>query len=226
MPIDGINRSRQASEIVLFTPEFHRTTLTPPGGAEVIVVNGRIAEVRDGGGSSEIPSTGVVVSIGRERFEQIRPHLQPGAPVAVETKLISLLPDPEGEWERAEGIASAGPLLLWNGKRIEEPEKESISKVFCLARHPRTAAGVRADGTLVFVTVDGRQPETSVGMSIPELTDLMLELGCVSAMNLDGGGSTTMVVNGQVVNSPSGSSPRRNADAILLFPAKPGTPRG
>jgi exopolysaccharide biosynthesis protein len=42
-------------------------------------------------------------------------------------------------------------------------------------------------------------------------------------MNLDGGGSTTMVINGQVVNSPSGSSPRRNGDAILLFPAKPGT---
>jgi exopolysaccharide biosynthesis protein len=224
VPIDGVNRARQASEIVLFTPEFHRTTLTPPGGVEVIVENGRIADFRDGGGSSIIPPSGMVVSIGSDRFEQIRPHVRPGAPVAVATKLISLLPDPEGEWERAEGIASAGPLLLWNGKRIEEPEKESISNVFCLARHPRTAAGVRADGTLVFVTVDGRQPETSVGMSIPELTDLMLELGCVSAMNLDGGGSTTMVVNGQIVNSPSGSSPRRNADAILLFPASPGTP--
>ncbi len=223
VPLDGINRSRGAAEIVLFTPEFHRTTLTPPGGAEIIVENGRVAEVRDGGGSSEIPPTGVVVSIGSERFEQIRPHLQPGAPVAVDTKLISLLPDPEGEWERAEGVASAGPLLLWKGKRIEEPEKESISNVFCLARHPRTAAGVRADGTLIFVTVDGRQPETSVGMSIPELTDLMLELGCVSAMNLDGGGSTTMVVKGKIVNSPSGGSARRNADAILLFPAKPGT---
>ena len=219
--IDGINRARQASEIVLFTPEFHRTTLTPPGGVEVIVENGRIADIRDGGGSSIIPPSGMVVSIGSDRFEQIRPHVRPGAPVAVATKLISLLPDPEGEWERAEGIASAGPLLLWHGKRIEEPEKESISNVFCLARHPRTAAGVRADGTLVFVTVDGRQPETSVGMSIPELTDLMLELGCVSAMNLDGGGSTTMVVNGKIVNSPSGGSARRNADAILMFSREP-----
>ena len=218
VPVDGINRARQASEIVLFTPEFHRTTLTPPGGTEIIVENGRIAEVRDGAGSSVIPPAGMVVSIGGDRLEQIRPHIRPGAPVAVDTKLISSLPDPEGEWERAEGIASAGPLLLWKGKRIEEPEKESISNVFCLARHPRTAAGVRADGTLVFVTVDGRQPETSIGMSIPELTDLMLELGCVSAMNLDGGGSTTMVVKGKIVNSPSGGSARRNADGILLFP--------
>jgi exopolysaccharide biosynthesis protein len=160
----------------------------------------------------------MVLSIGSDRLDHVRPHVRIGAPLSVDTKLIPLLPDPEGEWERAEGIASAGPLLLWKGKRIEEPEKESISDVFFLARHPRTAAGVRADGTLIFVTVDGRQPETSVGMSIPELTDLMLELGCVSAVNLDGGGSTTMVVRGKIVNQPSGGSARRNADAILLFP--------
>jgi len=221
LPLDGINRSRQASEIVLFTPEFHRTTLTPPGGAEIIVENGRITEFRDGVGSSVIPPAGMVLSIGSERLEQIRPHARPGATVSVETRLVPLLPDPEGEWDRAEDIVSAGPLLLWQGQRIEEPEKESISNVFCLARHPRTAAGIRADGTLLLVTVDGRQPETSVGMSIPELTDLMLELGCVSAMNLDGGGSTTMVIDGRVVNSPSGSSPRPNGDAILLFPTKP-----
>ena len=64
--------------------------------------------------------------------------------MSVDTKIVSLLPDPEGEWDRAEDIVSAGPLLLWQGNRIEEPEKESISKVFFLARHPRTAAGVRA----------------------------------------------------------------------------------
>lgn len=221
LPLDGINRSRKESEVVLFTPEFHRTTLTPPGGTEIIVESGRIAEIREGVGSSLIPPSGMVVSVGGERLPTIRPQVRRGQSVSIDTRLLSLLPDPEGEWDRARDIVSAGPLLLWKGKRIEEPAKESISKVFFLARHPRTAAGVRADGTLVFVTVDGRQPETSVGMSIPELTDLMLELGCVSAMNLDGGGSTTMVIDGKVVNSPSGSSPRRNADAILLFPREP-----
>ena len=54
------------------------------------------------------------------------------------------------------------------------------------------------------------------------LTDLMVELGCVSAINLDGGGSTTMVIDGEVVNRPSSfSGPRANADAILLFPRHP-----
>ncbi len=168
----------------------------------MIVENGRITEVRDGGGSSVIPPDGMVLSIGSDRIEQIRPQVRPGASVAVDTKLISLLPDPEGEWERAEGIVSAGPLLLWNGKRIEEPEKESISKVFCLARHPRTAArGAELTELCSLSRWMDASRETSIGMSIPELTDLMLELGCVSAMNLDGGGSTTMVVNGQIVNT-------------------------
>jgi exopolysaccharide biosynthesis protein len=217
--LDGINRGRDDSEIILYTPEFHRTTLTSRGGAEIIVENGRIAEIRDGAGSSVIPSSGLVLSVGRDRLQEVRPLLKPGAPVSVETNVIPLLPDPEGEWDRVHDFAGAGPLLLWNGKRLEEPEKESISRVFFLARHPRTAVGARADGTLLFVTVDGRRPNESVGMSLPELTDLMLELGCVSAINLDGGGSTTMVIGGRVVNQPSGGDARRNADAILMFPA-------
>lgn len=217
--LDGMNRERKPSEIILYTPEFHRTTLTPPGGAEVVIEKGQITEIRDGSGSTPIPPAGMVLSIGDQRAPEILPLLRSGAGVSVTTQLLPLLPDPEGEWDRAVDIVGGGPLLLWKGRRLEEPEKESVSRVFYLARHPRTAAGVRADGTLLFVTVDGRQPETSVGMSIPELTDLMLELGCLSAVNLDGGGSTTMVIDGRVVNSPSGSSPRRNGDAILLFPA-------
>ena len=218
VPFDGINRRREPSEIIVFTPDFHRTTLTPPGGTEVIVRDGRITAVRKGAGSSVIPSTGVVLSIDAERTTEVLPRLHPGGQVSVETKLISLLPDLKKEWRETDFIVSGGPLLLWKGNRLEEPEKESISKVFFLARHPRTAVGVRADGTLLFVTVDGRQPEESVGMSLPELTDLMLELRCVSAVNLDGGGSTTMVIEGRIVNRPSGTEARRNADAILLYP--------
>jgi len=219
IPFDGVNRHRKPSEIVLYTPEFHRTTLTSSEGAEVVIENGHITDIREGRGSSVIPPAGVVLSIGSERVQEVLPRIRPGASVSVQTKLLPLLSDPEDNWRKTEFIVSGGPLLLWKGRRLEEPEKESISRVFFLARHPRTAVGVRADGTLLFVTVDGRQPEESVGMSIPELTDLMLELGSVSAINLDGGGSTTMVVEGRTVNRPSGSKgPRRNADAVLLYP--------
>ena len=219
IPLDGINRRRGSSEIILYTPRFHRTTLTPSQGTEVVIENGHISSIREGAGSSVIPPNGMVLSIGSKRALEVSPRFHHGAELAVETALPPLMPDPQGEWKKAEFIISGGPLLLWNGRRLEEPEKESISRVFFLARHPRTAVGVRADGTLLFVTVDGRRAKESVGMSIPELTDLMLELGCVSAINLDGGGSTTMVIEGKTVNRPSSSlGDRQNADAILLFP--------
>jgi exopolysaccharide biosynthesis protein len=217
IPLDGINRHREPSEIILYTPEFHRTTLTSSDGAEIVIENGHIVEVSGAAGSSVIPSDGMVLSIGSERVPEVLPRMRHGDSVFMKADLLPLLPDPQGEWEKTEYIVGGGPLLLWKGQRLEKPEEESISRVFFLARHPRTAVGVRADGTLLFVTVDGRRPEESVGMSLPELTDLMLELGSVSAINLDGGGSTTMVVEGNVVNRPSGGSARRNADAILLF---------
>lgn len=217
--IDGINRPRKASEIVLFTPEFHRTTLTSSGGAEVVVHDRRITDIQEGDGSTEIPCGGVVLSIGAERVQEVASLLRVGAEVLIDVDSIPLLPDPEGRWDRAEFLLGGGPLLLRSGERLDEPEKESISTVFCQSRHPRTAVGVRADGTLVFVTVDGRRPGVSVGMSIPELIDLMTELGCISAVNLDGGGSTTMVIEGKIVNTPTDAGgARRNGDAILLFP--------
>ena len=219
IPLDGLNRHRKSSEIILFTPEFHRTTLTASQGAEIVIENGLAIEIRKGVGSSIIPPSGMVLSIGGDRIEEVLPRVRLGETLSVEADLLPLLPDPEDEWEKASHIVGGGPLLLWKGKRLEEPEKESISRVFFLARHPRTALGARADGTLLLVTVDGRRPDESVGMSLPELTDLMLELGSVSAINLDGGGSTTMVIDGRIVNHPSSfSGPRRNADAILLFP--------
>jgi exopolysaccharide biosynthesis protein len=89
---------------------------------------------------------------------------------------------------------------------------------FADARHPRTAVGVRADGRILLVTVDGRQPELSVGMTIAELATLLIELGAVEAVNMDGGGSTTMVVRGRVVNSPSDlTGERAVGDALLIY---------
>jgi len=75
-------------------------------------------------------------------------------------------------------------------------------------RHPRTAAGISADGqTLILVVIDGRQPEWSIGMTLPELADLMIKLGADAALNLDGGGSSSFVFappgGVQITNRPS-----------------------
>jgi Phosphodiester glycosidase/SPOR domain len=88
-----------------------------------------------------------------------------------------------------------------------------------LRRNPRTAVGVMNDGTLLFVTVDGRNPTHSVGASIPELTTLMRDLGAVDAMNLDGGGSTATSVNGLLQGIPSDAAGERpDGDAIVILP--------
>jgi exopolysaccharide biosynthesis protein len=90
------------------------------------------------------------------------------------------------------------------------------------ARNPRTMAGVTREGDLLLVTVDGRQPGYSVGLSFTEETRLMRALGSVQALNLDGGGSTTMAVHGTVLGRPSDATGERPiGDAILIFPPGP-----
>jgi exopolysaccharide biosynthesis protein len=86
---------------------------------------------------------------------------------------------------------AAGPRLLKDGQR--QPQA-GFDEDFWTGRHPRTAVGIDATlRTLWLVTVDGRQPEVSVGASLDELTDILLSLGASDAINLDGGGSTAMV---------------------------------
>ncbi len=105
-------------------------------------------------------------------------------------------------------MTGGGPALVING---------TIPSGLQTAVHPRTAVGFNQDSTKVFfVTVDGRQPGFSVGMSLPELAQYMLSIGCYNAVNLDGGGSTTMVIRNNVVNSPSDAAGERSVANALL----------
>jgi exopolysaccharide biosynthesis protein len=94
----------------------------------------------------------------------------------------------------------------------------SFLQVFVRGRQARTLAGVTEDGRLLLVTVDGRRPGWSVGMTLPEAARLMRSLGARDALNLDGGGSTTMVVRGQVVNRPSDRVGERPVSDALYVP--------
>lgn len=110
-----------------------------------------------------------------------------------------------------------GTLLVEAGKNTG-----ATARVAPSVRHPRTAAGVTADGhTLILLTVDGRQPAHSVGVTLPELADLMLELGAADALNLDGGGSTSFYLrraDGSVVtNRPSAGKWRPVANHLGLW---------
>lgn len=120
-------------------------------------------------------------------------------------------------WTDVKEAVGGGPWLVRDGKVAVDGEEEGFPvEEFVTKRHPRTAAGITASGELLLLTVDGRQPH-SRGMSLPELADYMVKQGAVQAINLDGGGSTTMVVDNLYVNAPSDHEPRAVADALLVF---------
>jgi exopolysaccharide biosynthesis protein len=157
--------------------------------------------------------------------DSIRKRNQAGSIVISRGKLLIVEDDPanlNAEHQlKGEDVISTGPVMILNGIDQSIP-----NDAFCNDRHPRTAIGKKADGTIVLLVVDGRAKE-SAGFSIPELQKVMRDLGCVDAINLDGGGSTTMYIKDQpfqgVVNFPSDNKKwdhegeREVANAILLI---------
>lgn len=109
------------------------------------------------------------------------------------------------------------PELLDAGGRVGDLGVES-NPSFAASRHPRTAVGVDVEGRrLWIVVVDGRQGSYSTGMSLPELAELFEGLGVAEALNLDGGGSSVMVVDGRVVSRPSDEAGERAVVNALLL---------
>ena len=115
------------------------------------------------------------------------------------------------------------PRLIRDGKRNAEYSDilEGTRPGFSRGRHPRTAIGFNADSTkLIALVVDGRRP-SDAGMSLVELADAMLQLGAHNAIAFDGGGSTTMVIEGKVVNRPSDTAGERPVGSGLLIVMSP-----
>ena len=142
------------------------------------------------------------------------PHV-PGAPADLPSSTDSL-------W-RVRDAVSAGPMLLWQGTvRITADEEVFFGSAIPNV-HPRTAAGRTADGHLIVLVVDGRQPE-SRGVDLVELAVIMRDLGAVEALNLDGGGSSALVVGGVPLNRPSGRTEQREVMSALVTYCHPATP--
>jgi hypothetical protein len=110
------------------------------------------------------------------------------------------------------------PILVRDGKRWFADVDDNFTR----GRHPRSIAAWGAEGETLLITVDGRQPKHSVGVSLAEAADLVLGLGATQAINLDGGGSTTFTVRSQVVNQPSDVAVREGGKEVIRHAASAG----
>jgi hypothetical protein len=224
-PLAGLNRPPEHGELVLFTPRFGKETRGPDSVTQLVLSNlsGPIKSKCEISATIEsiavrvsrpIPAGGAVLVANGVASYALR-HLKAGDQVGLR---ITMDPD-VGEIRMAVG---GGPRLVRDGQISVESKAERFSDLFASRRHPRTGAGLRGD-TLVMVTVDGRQPGYSDGMTLREFAQLFIDLGCKEALNLDGGGSTTMVVRNRIVNSPSDGAERKVANALALFSTAPVT---
>jgi len=216
-----------ADEIVAFTPEFGPTTPAGPGLEVVLDAQGTVTAVNYTRGTA-VPGGGQTVQAIGTDVDVLAAVAVPGKKLRVDTDLLTengkaLKTTPSTD------VVNGGPTLVQNGQldvtakrdgMVRTNDSNSFFYGWVHKRNPRTFAGVDAQGRTLLVTADGRQT-TSLGLSLNEEAHVARSLGMVNAMNLDGGGSTTMVQGGQVMNSPSDATGERPVgDALLVVPGR------
>jgi exopolysaccharide biosynthesis protein len=219
-PIHGLNRARGADDLVVFTPEFGPATITDDSGVEVIVRAGRVVEVRDGKGATAIPADGFIVSARGTAREWVLQRLGLRARVQLRMELRPADRSRDNPWKAAEDILGAGPKLVTRGVVDVTDVREKMIPSFATELHPRTAIASLTDGRALLLTADGRRAPERVGLALDDLAKLLIELGARDAINLDGGGSTAMIVQGKLMNFPTDPTGERPvSDAIVVRPA-------
>jgi len=212
-----------ASELVLLSPSYGAR---PPreGGVEAVLRDGTVARVR-GPGTGPVPRDALLLTGTGDAARFLRNAALPRSRAEVELTLSAAGRPLDLAGQTL--VVGGGPRLLRAGRvavtakaeGFAPPQAPAFFGSFVAARQPRTLAGVRADGTILLVTVDGRRPGWSAGMTLPEAARLMLSLGARDALNLDGGGSSTMTVRGEVVSRPSDRGGERSvSDGVYALP--------
>jgi len=210
--VQGVNRAAKPNQMTLYTSHFGATTRTKPYNYRYeAAIDSQGVVVRASNGNLAIPRGGHVLSANGKHFGRAMYGLRPGTRALVYTQL-------SGVWEGVRYAVGGGPTIVKNGRVRVTARKEGFGSHIASGRAPRTAIGYTPAGVTLMVTVDGRVPRHSVGCTLQELARIMIDLGAVAAINLDGGGSTVMVINGRPVNRTSGGVERLVSNAIGVFP--------
>lgn len=200
--VDNINQPRMLSTYVLaYTPEWGKASpYAPQYGMNLLVENNKITKAS--ANPIEIPQNGYVISGPKSILQPL-----------LDKKDAKLTVNTNPEWKNVRHIISGGPYLVKNSEIFVDMTAQKLAAIG--GRNPRSAIGYTADNNLILVAVDGREG-SSIGMTLMELAGFMKSIGCTNAMNLDGGGSTVMYVNGRVVNKPAQQGGIPLSNAIVL----------
>jgi len=220
---EGLNRRRKTDGLFLFNSYYDADTLSHSGGmiihaeltSEDFATNDTMKFQIIGIQKSE---NGIInpTDIAENEIILVGPN-QDKADIKVGDE-IQILLNLDSINKRVNQLVGGLPRLIRDGDLSIDWKTEKIRESFSTKRHPRTAVGFTKDKQKVYLfVVDGRQPGFSIGMTLPELAIYMLEWGIYQGVNLDGGGSTTMVVQGEMVNRPSDATGERPvANALMV----------
>ncbi len=231
---DGINIPR-INNLIIYTPQYNNNTLTDNSGVEVLVglstplktpsstVTGTIEQVRINQGSTLIPFDHLVLSGAGSAATYLQTYAQVGQPVQI-SQSITLYNGPSGNLcstVDSRNIINAYGLAQGNFNFLINGVVQATSNSGMIIRNPRTFLAYNST-YIFFVVCDGRSPSTSVGMTSDEMGAFCTNyLAATDAVNMDGGGSSVMVVNGAIKNSPSDGSERAVVNGLMMVNLQP-----
>ena len=188
LKIDNFNQPRMLSTYsLIYTSKWGKNAPLPPKyGVNAVISKGRIKGVYKT--SVEIPSDGFVLSAPYKMVEKLSGQK--------DLKLETEYPE---AFRNSIHIISGGPYLVKDGAIYIDAKEEKLTAVN--GRNPRTLIGYTKNNDLIIAVIDGRESK-SIGMSLHEAAKFMQKLGCVNAINLDGGSSSVMYLRGQIANTP------------------------
>ncbi len=215
-----LNEAPPANGSALFTPAWGASTPVVPGSVAVILfpfpaavpgadLPAPVAEVRSDGAPVSIPIGGAVLIAQGSAAGTLAAEAAVGSTV---TARIIFKPD----WPGVVAAIGGGPQIVRDGVPVFRAG-EAFTSSQLTPRAPRTGVGQLADGRIILVAVDGRQPGYSVGMTNFELAQTLVRLGAVTGMALDGGGSTSMAFDGSLLNRPSDGLERPVSTALMFL---------
>ena len=228
MPIDRVNQLRRPGNKILYTKAYNARTLTGVGGVEIGIAEGKVSFINTETGNTNIPQDGCVYSVASAETFNLE-GIEIGMPALLSHECVGYeVEDPrtpleESDLTDVDYLVNGIPVLITGGEKVKSFAPEGIRNVLprtiISGRHPRTAVGLLDNDNWLFVVVDGRMPQFSMGMTIDELADYMLGQGCVEAINLDGGSSAALFLEDKIINRPGrGRGARPVSDVIVVLP--------